>query len=114
MESVMLAPNYLDAKSLGLSEDRRTALIKTLKDFEQGRVEEFNMGSWASCMAGYCDKTYGTAFRLRGQYASFYASSDALDLLFGSQMMQDRMEKITIDEAARALRNYLTTGSPQW
>jgi hypothetical protein len=51
---------------------------------------------------------------LRGQYASFYASSDALDLLFGSQMMQDRMEKITIDEAARALRNYLTTGSPQW
>ena len=110
----MLAPNYMTAEALGLNEDRRTALIKTLNDFEQGRVEVFNMGSWATCMAGYCDKTYRTTFTERAKFASFNDSDDGLDKLFGSEMLFDRMEKITVDEAARALRNYLTTGQPQW
>jgi hypothetical protein len=110
----MLAPNYLSAEALGLSEHRRTALINTLNDFEQDRVGEFNMGSWGTCIAGYCDKAYGTTFALRGKYASFVGSDDPLDQLFGSQDMLGRLEEITIDDAAGALRNYLTTGQPQW
>jgi hypothetical protein len=104
----------MTAEALGLSEDNRAALIMTLNDFERGNVVEFNMGSWATCMAAHCDRTFGTSFRLRGQYASFNGSQDALDQLFGGEMLLDRMETITVDAAARALRNYLTTGSPQW
>jgi hypothetical protein len=110
----MLAPNYLSAEALGLSEERRGALINTLNDFERGHVEDFNMGSWAACVAGYCDKTYGTKFRLRGQFASFHGSNDGLDELFGSKMDLEDLGKITTDDAARALRNYLTTARPQW
>jgi hypothetical protein len=110
----MLAPNYLSAEALGLSEHRRCALIKTLNDFEQDRVTEFNMGCWGKCIAGYCDTTYGTTFAMRGKYASFVGSGEPLDQLFGSQNGLDRLETITVNDAARALRNYLTTGDPQW
>jgi hypothetical protein len=110
----MLAPNYLSAEALGQSEERRTALINTLNDFEQGRVEEFNMACWGKCIAGYCDKTYGTTFAMRGKFASFVGSDDPLDRLFGSQIGLDRLEVTTVNDAARALRNYLTTVDPQW
>jgi hypothetical protein len=109
----MLAPNYLDANTLGITDSQRISLICTLKDFEQDRVGPFNMGSWGWCMAAHCDKHYGTDFVSRGRYASFSGSPTPLDQLFGSRMIE-RMEDITVGQAARALRNYLTTGDPQW
>lgn len=110
----MLAPNFLSATDLGIPEEQHDALIKTLGDFEQGRVQAFNMGSWANCIAGHCDMNYGTKFKMRGGDASFFLSPSPLDRLFGSQRPLDLLERTTLGEATQALRDYLTIGDPQW
>lgn len=139
----MLAQSFLTAAQLKLTEHEHAALIDVLGRLERGEMQHvmdygdqgyyrdgkisaleieypfcmdvFECGT-VRCMAGWCDALHGTRFAARcresGHYAERSPSDDQLLNLFVT--IDAELEDITVEQAACALRNYLTTGAPRW
>jgi hypothetical protein len=138
----MLAQNLKTAEDLNITEHQRAALIGVLGMLERKEMKHvqmfsddngrgvilspaatenpFNMSTFASdcgtvhCIAGWADKLYDAGF------ASSILSccDDISDLFFVTDMgdhgLDVMMETVTVEHAAQALRNYLTTGKAEW
>lgn len=114
----MLARSFLSATDLGISEQERDALIRTMFAFERGEIkpEEFDMREWcktACCICGHAMRFNPSVFQQPstempdGLYRLFIPGyRDLPTMRF--------METIKPHEAAQALSNYLTTGLPRW
>jgi hypothetical protein len=137
----MLAQNFKSATDLKITEKQKQALIKTLVLLETKKLTHmekpisslefkdnhpvlgkfFNMDVWASTYesCGTVSCIGGTAEIIGGPGVYFSAiSSDfpknLLDLFYPNTIMPELYEDITTEQAATALRNYLTTGKPNW
>lgn len=100
---------YLSAQSLGISEEKRRALIGLAEDLISERIPEhkFGMNSWCTCIAGHMRRRAGLPF-----YGSGVGGDEALTKLFlPSPKVR---EAATGPQAGRAVFNYLTTGDPKW
>ena len=127
----MLAQNFKTAGDLGINEPQLSALQKTLVLLETGRLTHaprsekmlgksatftghFNMSGWAR--EGECGTVccIGGTARLIGQVEfPYYGRSKKLNDLFYPNHRID-MSAITVEQAATALRSYLTTGDARW
>jgi len=140
----MLAQSFLKPETLGLSDEQHAALVKVLGMLERGEIEyyrarfpdeqsctigssrsspsKFNMVSFyraeecgtVSCICGWAEHVGGLP---RRSLSSMRIWNPQLGLLFeppvlnfGAQGILD----IQPDQAAVALRNYLTTGHAMW
>lgn len=138
----MLAQNFKTAAELQLTEDQSSALIGILHMLERGELKHikydlnlfyaqdptlklpdlaFNMGDWCEtnecgtvgCIGGWAEKLYGAEFPHQEGYARlpvfklFYPNWEKAGLNYNYY-------DITNDQAARALRNFLSTGEPRW
>lgn len=132
----MLAQNFMSAADLGISEAQKDALIKTLVLMETDKLVhvrppdeinwyamesftgKFNMDAWnlsyegcgtVACIGGTAEMVGGVSFGERhidlpeNLYSLFYPGD-----------IFDDWEKITVEQASRALRSYLTTGHARW
>jgi hypothetical protein len=86
----------------------------------------FNMANWAStsdcgtvhCIGGFaqaiCQVNYGDV--CSPSMSRRYVSEGLEDLFYpdGEDDFPVLLDAITVDQAAAALRNYLTTGAPDW
>jgi hypothetical protein len=125
----MLAQNLKTAADLGISETEFDALAKVLGMLERGEVKHvpagtrgddgFNMTYYGhcgttQCIAGWADAIADT--RLCGKHA--YELPEQLDVLLwgpGYSINTDITNNdVSVDQAAIALRNYLTHGEPRW
>lgn len=134
----MLAQNFKSATELDISEEQHGALRKVLVLLETGKLRhfradnfdlgyhpgffsgDFNMTTFgyhhtcgtAACIAGTAQLISGVEFvgvgRTKELGDLFYA--DCLD----KGGPEDPLDKITPDQAAIALRSYLTTGQARW
>src|SRR5688572_22689470 len=130
----MLAQNFMTAKDLQISEATRDALIKTLALMDSGGLVHknidrlgigtrrdlsfdglFNMGVWGvkypTCGTVCCIR--GTAQLISGQEIGEDEWTYEMSDLFLA-IETDALESITVEQAAMALRSYLTTGKPNW
>lgn len=127
----MLAQNFKTAAELEITEPQREALIQTLAYFEQGKLQHvydgnydteegfeftghFNMNYWrnqAPCGTIAC--IGGTAELIGNVRFEVYDRPGALDQLFFPDYGV-RYEEVTTEQAAQAIRSYLTTGEPRW
>lgn len=139
----MLAQNFKSAVELAISEKHRDALIKTLVLFETGKLKHtsyyegyisngnfsglfnisnskfsglFNMGCWrrrSPCGTVAC---IGGTAEMIGNVSFFYANCDTETELF--KLFYPRvyypLDMITVEQAARALRNYLSDSCADW
>lgn len=129
----MLAQNFKTANELQITEPQLSALIKTLVLFETGKIKyvpvspddfcpdddnrkfsgHFNMVAWSmkhpcgtvACIGGTAEMVGGVDFQL-------LETNDELDKLFYPEPYS--YGGVTVEQAARALRNYLTFGEPRW
>jgi hypothetical protein len=131
----MLSQNFKTPADLGHTEKEHAALVTVLGMLERGELKHvklseprewspsgklftghFNMGEWnvmAGCGTVGC--IGGTAEMLMKDIFN-YPYSDELEELFYPPMEEDYTDitDITTDQAARALRSYLTTGKANW
>lgn len=131
----MLMQNFQTADQLGLTEQQRDALIKTLVLLETGKLTHvsasgdfrfsdhftghFNMDNWNRSDACGTICCIGGTAELVGHLPLFSLNilarrdsySDLFDL-FCPQMLD--WEEITTAQAATALRAFLTTGKADW
>ncbi len=136
----MLAQNFKSASDLGLTDNQRDALALTLGMLERGELihvvpsdlspdyvdvddnftGHFNMDSWnltyRECGTVCC---IGGAAEIVGKLPddSLWDACDTnepLYRLFFPNHCTENFESITMAQAACALRNYLTTGEPNW
>ena len=124
----MLAQNFLDPDVLGVSPAAQTALIKVLGMLERGELHHcrrgddirpngFNLANHrvelacgtVACIAGWADIV---ARPRRLNLLRQAAKSTALADLFAPDDFS--WHAITPEQAACALRNYLTLGEPLW
>jgi hypothetical protein len=132
----MLAQSFQSAAELEISEAQKDALIKTLKLLETGKLThapigndyypntgqftgQFNMNHWNSvhpcgtvaCIGGTAEMIGGVSFtetvRRNGYDGQLYR-------LFMPNLPDAQWNHITPEQAARALRSYLTTGDAKW
>lgn len=131
----MLAQNFMAAIELGIAEKERAALIQALAMFERGEVDYaggpiewllpwsekpqfFNMRNTigrAECETVAC--ICGWAMALADDIRLFEKPTPALSRLFMFNHLisdTDPVWNATPFQAALALRNYLTTGEPNW
>jgi hypothetical protein len=132
----MLAQNFMSPTDLGLNDRQFDALVKTLKLLETNKLRHamapayrfeiwpeecgfdglFNMETWISGSAcGTVACIGGTACLLAGDDLLFHgekSEGDTEALFFPPYYV--KRSKITTEQAARALRSYLTTGDPKW
>src|SRR4051812_17816659 len=109
----MLAQNFLSHETLGVTQEEWAALIKVLGMLERGELvhrKNFRMDDWdcgtAACIGGWADRLFNVDFNRRDPNAGL----DELFMATGVAQWGD----ITEEQAAIALRNYLTTGRPRW
>jgi hypothetical protein len=124
------------ALALKITEKQKAALVRTLRLLEAGKLKHvdpqdiadgptpkrkvfsglFNMRTWqhptpcgtVACIGGTAEMIGKVRFG-----DSYEKNPDLHDLLYPAQTtMPDRF--ITTKHAAKALRNYLTTGKPAW
>lgn len=127
----MLAQNFKTAADLGLADDEHSALIKTLALMDGGklthvhpdwlgRYEErgftgnFNMGWWEAghtCGTAYC---IGGTAEIVGNVEFPLCAEQSIGLRNLFYPFGTAMERITVEQAAIALRSYLTTGDARW
>jgi hypothetical protein len=119
--------NFLTAYDLAIKDRERDALIKTLGLMESGHVKHveigdtdtitdnveeltggFNMGVW-NCGTAAC---IGGTAEIIGKI-TFVCSSEHLFELFYPEGGMD-YRTITVEQGAKALRNFLTTGEASW
>jgi hypothetical protein len=138
----MLAQNFKTATDLGITDAEHEALTKVLGMLERDEIRhapinydksfymrkpagvkhiDFNMGEvfshtacgTAACIAGSCDFFFKTRFSSSNALRDDLP--DALNALFCPDTLSgSEWEKITAEQAARALRSYLTTGEANW
>jgi hypothetical protein len=128
----MLANNFMTAVDLGISEIELRSLVKVLGMLERGEIprEKFHMGTtgrvdwWGypemecetpACICGWARHVSGVTPRIFEGVGDRYPSG--IRNLF--QMLSDGRDGYPTDsrspeEAAIALRSYLTTGRPVW
>jgi hypothetical protein len=121
----MLAQNFMKAVDLGISSDDVEALVAVLGMLERGEVthhpsetecrDGFNMKHYGhcgttQCIAGLADRLYGVGLCCR----HLNSLPGPLDDLFCGPQFGKHNEDITVEQAATALRNYLTHGEPRW
>lgn len=129
----MLAQNFKSADELKITEPQKEALIKVLVLLETGKLihttdysysndgktkftGHFNMEEWGdwphNCGTVAC--IGGTAELIAGKkiFDGGEASGKLYDLFY--PRLVDVWNLITTDQAATALRSYLTTGDPKW
>lgn len=124
----MLAQNFQTAEALGIPEPHRQALMKTLVLLETGKLKRarlgdgtvdpnapftghFNMAEWKivnECGTVCC--IGGTAELIGGVVFDFERNWCLEDLFYPDTALYS----ITVPQAARALRSYLTTGEANW
>lgn len=127
----MLAQNFKSAAELGLLDVEFEALRSTLRAFECGEVNGVDMTLYRetcgspSCICGWAHHlSNGIAFPEIGNVRRFDGHNEAnesldgrlplaLRKLFGLAEAVD-LSRITPEDAASALRNYLTNGDPNW
>lgn len=122
----MLAQNFKTAADLCITDPELEALIKVLGMLERGDLSHdggqfdsdhgFNMGlSWegktgcgtVACIGGWCEIVMGVK---PTTHLYRYIQGGPLYDLYWSHVDMG----ITTDQAAIALRSYLTTGEPNW
>ena len=125
----MLAQNFKTAIDLGITSAEHDVLIKVLGMLERGELVHdrrgtgrlpngFNMDHWGSqtecgsvgCIYGWC-RFVGKSDML------FEKEPPAVKRLFRVDHLHDEVKQwsdITPDQAASALRNYLTLGEARW
>jgi hypothetical protein len=131
----MLAQNFKTAEDLALKEVEKDALIKTLVFLETKKIKHvgfcnewsitydhkftghFNMATWgraAPCGTVAC--IGGTADRLGNLETTIAsnANSSLRELFEPSCIGPMQWVEITTEQAATALRSYLTTGDARW
>jgi len=130
----MTEKQFRTADQLNITEEQRCALVKTLQLLEAGKITHlpsvtltgdfpprysesepkyFNMSWWriaADCGTVCC--IGGTAEAI-GK-VRFDNNPEGLEHLFFPRGLDDCWGNITTSHAAKALRNYLFTGSPKW
>jgi hypothetical protein len=133
----MLAQNFKSAADLGLTDQEHSALITTLGMMERGEIKFFdvrmddaldrrgkefsglfNLSMWAdefSCETVAC---IGGTAELVGKLPrdSINDKCDILSDLYELCYPKGNIEyeKVTVEQAAKALRSYLTTGKANW
>lgn len=127
----MLAQTILSAKELGLSEEMHGALVKLLGMFERGEIpkEKFTMWSvgkpttdpecgTAGCILGWASGLLGVNALPHDKWLEWYEmhktdwqSNRLFYPSFDGSMLGYHANTT---QAARALRNYLSTGKPKW
>lgn len=138
-EELELEGKFLDANTLGLTEEQRCGLVKTLAWLEAGKldreneakIERFDMGHWRQptytrTAAGYteCGTVCcigGTAEVLMGmpKRQMSYGATQQLQALFYPGLGTSRESShpgwiASTSQAAVALRGYLETGKTDW
>lgn len=116
----MLAQNFLSAEALGITEEQREALIKTLGAFERGEIpeDEFYMGSWAcgttACIGGWSERLANKIIFL--EINPFSLPVGLQELFYPDEFEEDDKAICCrdINKGSAALRNYLTLGEPRW
>jgi hypothetical protein len=135
----MLAQNFKSATDLKLTKQEYNALVTTLGMMERGEIKHvitnedeekgdygtefsalFNLASWASrfecgtvaCIGGTAEligklKPYAISDK-----CGWYDMSDLDELCYPKGDIE--YEKVTVEQAAKALRSYLTTGKANW
>lgn len=136
----MLAQNFLTPADLKIKDDLHAALIQVLGMLERGELIHarsvfnapciftyaykekipslFNMNNWClkpedsscgtvMCIGGACEAI------MKREIKEVYTPG-LLGLFHPHDVSSDYWEDITVEEAALALRNYLTTGKPKW
>lgn len=121
------------AQELGLSEAEHAALVLVLEKLEAGRLrhttvkdaglvpmgdEWFTMSWWvighggdcgtAACIGGWAERLGKVVF------GDTECRSALDDLFYPPTKMFPSYDMITVEMAARALRNYLETGAARW
>lgn len=127
----MLAQNLKSAIELGISENQMTALVTVLGMLERGELKHakidkskpnhmwplkfsglFNMGEWQQSFdCGTVCCIGGTAELLSGE--EFENMTEEVEGLFYPNGISD-WGSITPEQAACALRSFLTTGNANW
>lgn len=134
----MLAQSFLSAAALEITEPQREALQKVLVLLETGKLQHsvvhdeyeddavvpftghFNMINWKSETENGCGTAAcigGTAELISGVKFGKWWHHNGLDSLFAPSreaVPYSKWHDITTQQAARALRSYLTTGDPKW
>lgn len=120
----MLAQNFLDHKALGITEEEQSALIKVLGMFEREEIPADNlvMVTWdcgtAHCIGGWADIALGKTHHFFYRTINPSKCPSALHDLFyprdGRNLCGINWGQIGPQQAASALRNYLTLGEPLW
>lgn len=137
----MLAQSFKTAQELGLTNHEFESLVSLLGMLERGEFKyiphesitsdiwpppdkelgtlpiPFNMGNYYAssecgtvvCLAGASDSIFDTRFVYKSTGA--YEQNKLYDLFHPSVQGRD---EVTPDEAAIALRNFLTLGDPRW
>lgn len=134
----MLMQNFKSAIDLGITDAQKDALAKTLVLLETGKLKHevpssrassylpglpftghFNMTAWGSpdpmcgtiaCIGGTAEMVGNVLFG-----AWWESENDNLRNLFAPQRLaRHKWYDITSEQAATALRSYLTTGEARW
>ena len=126
----MLAQNFKTAKELGLEEVEAEALVRVLRMLERGDIAaaEFHIGQFRhecrtpSCICGWAHHVSGgrafpeLSVAHHGALILYrrLSHSPAIVELFRLTAARGSGGDITPEQAAIALRNYLTHGEPRW
>lgn len=134
----MLAQNFKTAADLQLSNAEFEALVKVLGMLERNEIphhsdnssiDRFDMGTWYSDACGTAGCIAGWAHHISGRAVFKFVSgfggptTDGLETLFcpfpcsafdSASAASRAFRNIQPEQAAIALRNYLTSGEPRW
>ena len=140
----MLMQNFESAADLDLTEPQRHALIKTLSFMECGKIKHisldevayadadqevvyaglFNLSAWidsdyrcgtVGCIGGTAELISGVSFdrwEYKPRLQQLFNPSTLIDP--HSMKLSVDFDSVTVEQAARALRGFLTTGTADW
>ena len=140
----MLAQNFKTPTDLGISDAEFEALVKVLGMMERGEISYvrvsdddeawdhkgqyvglFNMNEvysttqcgTAACIAGTCDWLFVTKFQ--GRFWSGFSDRGDLpaslrDLFAPNVIDEETWKDLSVEQAAIAIRNYLSSGEARW
>lgn len=114
----MLAQNFKTPAELGIDDHEFEALVKVLGMLERGEIEErhFSMSKvmantdcgTVACILGHCRIIGGD--HLLNTFRPGFPWPLIKLFMYGD----DRRFKVTREQGAMGLRNYLTSGEPHW
>lgn len=125
----MLVQSFMSAVDLNIKEHEKAALELTLGMLETGKLKHlqyneyaertsiefsglFNMHDWTAPVECGTVACIGGTAELLGKF-TFQKYTEGLENLFYPDVNLP-LQNITIEQAAKALRNYLTLGKPYW